>query len=56
MGMEDLVTYICGECRFRFKRKANWSGNMCPNCGRESTFERGDQTIDRMLKDASYSD
>ncbi|MBI5797514.1 hypothetical protein HZA98_01260 [Candidatus Woesearchaeota archaeon] len=50
--MEDIVQYVCSDCRFRFKRKASWSDPMCPNCGREGSFERSDNTINKFIKEA----
>jgi DNA-directed RNA polymerase subunit RPC12/RpoP len=49
--MEDMIQYVCTECRFRFKRKVSWNDTMCPNCGRERSFERADLTINKMIKD-----
>ena len=50
--MEDAIQYICNDCRFRFKRRASWKDSVCPNCGREGSFERGDNTINKFINEA----
>ena len=49
--MEEIIQYVCNDCRFRFKRRTSWNDTVCPNCGREGTFERGDNTINKFINE-----
>ena len=48
--MKDKVVYICNNCRFRFERMADWKHPLCPNCGKDGSYERED-TINKLIKD-----
>ena len=50
--MEDMIQYVCGECRFKFRRRAGKIERVCPNCGRDGGIERSDTTINKMISDA----
>lgn len=37
-----MVSYICGECNYRFESKSNQKGKKCPYCGRGKVIEEPD--------------
>lgn len=47
-----MIQYVCTECRFKFRRRASKVERICPNCGRDGGIERGDVTINKMIKEA----
>jgi len=48
--MEETVSYICEECRYRFRRKKSWNASVCPYCGKSNAC-RADDELNKMINE-----
>jgi len=46
---EELIRFACRNCRYAFRRRANWDEYVCPYCGQKQV-ERED-TINKIIHD-----
>lgn len=47
---QETASFICEDCRYRFRRERNWNGKLCPYCGRSYTCKRDDE-INKMINE-----
>lgn len=48
--MESLITFVCDNCRYRFKRKKDWNSTKCPYCGTDNSVGP-ENTVNKMLSE-----
>ena len=47
---KDVVSFVCNECRYRFRRNADWNKPLCPYCGKPGTC-RADNEVNKMINE-----
>jgi DNA-directed RNA polymerase subunit RPC12/RpoP len=49
---DKLVKYICGDCKYKFSRKASQEVVKCPYCGKSNILTDNQMGADNLIKES----